>query len=133
MENQFDEVMRKRTDADLVKILNGPPDDYQPAALEAAKREFERRNLSETQMATVKEEIIHEQEVDEAKANAPLSVAPKIFAFIFPGILLLMFAGTYKADGYHRKAKELLKWTLYGFAAYIGFVILMIVLAIVLR
>jgi hypothetical protein len=38
MENPFNDVMRKRTDADLIKILNGPADDYQPPALEAAKR-----------------------------------------------------------------------------------------------
>ena len=133
MENEFDEVMRKRSDADLVKIINGPPDDYQPVALEAAKREFDRRSLSETQIAAVKEEIVHEQEVDEAKANVPLGVAAKILAFIFPGIILLMFAGTYKADGYDRKARELVKWTLFGFGAYVGFIILMIVLAIVLK
>jgi len=133
MENEFDDVMRKRSDADLIKILNGPPDDYQPPALEAAKREFERRSLSGEQITTAKNEISQEQEVDEAKANTPLGAFPKIFAFIFPGIILLMFAGTYKADGYDRKAKDLVKWTLYGFGAYVGFVILMIVLAIVLK
>jgi hypothetical protein len=101
--------------------------------LEAAKKEFERRSLSEEQITTVKKEISQEQEVDEAKANTPLGAFPKIFAFIFPGIILLMFAGTYKADGYDRKAKELVKWTFYGFGAYVGFVILMIVLAIVLK
>jgi hypothetical protein len=128
MENEFDEVMRKRTDADLIKIINGPPDDYQPVALEAAKREFDRRSLSETQIAAVKEDIVHEQAVDEAKANAPLSVAPKIFAFILPGILLFMIAGTFKADGYDRKAKELGRWTLYGFVFYFGIIVLLNVL-----
>jgi hypothetical protein len=131
MENEFDGVMRKRTDADLIKILNGPPDDYQPVALEAAKREFERRSLSEVQIAAVKQDIIQEKVIDETKANTPLSVAPKILAFIFPGIILLMFAGTYKADGYDRKAKELLRWTLYGFGFYFGFVVLMLVLSAV--
>jgi hypothetical protein len=131
MENEFDDVMRKRTDADLIKILNGPPEDYQPAALEAAKREFERRNLSEAQVTVATQEIIQEQEVDEAKANTPLTTFPKIFAFILPGILLLMFAGTYKADGYDRKAKELVRWTLYGFGFYFGFAVLMFVLSAV--
>ena len=131
MENEFDEVMRKRTDADLIKILNGPPDDYQPVALEAAKNEFERRNLSEAQISTAEQEIFQEQAIDETRANAPLSIFPKVFAFIFPGILLLMFAGTYKADGYDRKAKELVKWTLYGMGFYIGLVVLTIVLTLV--
>jgi hypothetical protein len=129
MENEFDAVMRKRTDADLIKILNGPPDDYQPIALEAAKREFERRSLSEAQITTANEQIIQKQEIDEAKANVPLGVFLKIFAFIFPGIVLLVFAGTYKADGYDRKAKTLVKCTLYGFGFYVGLIILMNVLA----
>ena len=40
MGNEFDAVMLKRTDADLINILNSPEGDYQPAALESAKREF---------------------------------------------------------------------------------------------
>ena len=132
MENEFDEVMRKRTDADLIKILNGPPDDYQPVALEAAKKEFERRNLSDAQITTAEQEIFQKQEVYEAKANAPLSIFPKVFAFIFPGILLFMFAGVYKADGYDRKAKELARWTFYGWGVYAGIIILINVLRIVL-
>jgi hypothetical protein len=132
MENEFDGVMRKRTDADLIKILNGPPDDYQPAAREAAQREYERRSLSEAQIATASFEILQEQQIDDAKANTPLDPMPKVLAFIFPGIILLMLAGTFKADGYDRKAKELTRWTLYGLGAYFGFVILMVVLAQVL-
>jgi hypothetical protein len=133
MENEFDEVMRKRTDAELIKIVTGPVDDYQSAALEAAKREFERRNLSETEVTTVKQEIFQAQAIEEAKANVPLPTALKIFAFILPGIPLLMMSGLFKADGYDRKAAEMVKWTLYGFAGYVGFVILIILLKIFLQ
>jgi len=129
MENEFDNVMRKRTDADLIKILDSSPDDYQPAALDAAKREFDRRNLSQEQVTIVHQEIEQEQLVDEERSNAPLSIFPKVFAFIFPGLLLIIFAGTYKADGYDRKAKELVKWTLYGFGFYISIPILILILS----
>jgi hypothetical protein len=132
MENEFDAVMRKRTDADLIKILNGPTDDYQPIALDAAKREFERRSLSEAQIKTANEEIIQKQEIDEVKANTPLGAFLKIFAFIFPGIMLLAFAGIFKSDGYDRKAKELVKWTLYGFGFYIGIIVLINVLRFII-
>ena len=128
MENEFDNVMRKRTDADLIKILNGSPDDYQPSALEAARNEFERRSLSEAEIKAVTQEIIDEREIDESKANTPLGVFWKILAFIFPGIILLMFAGIFKSDGYDRKAKEMVKWTLYGFGFYVGFIVLINVL-----
>lgn len=123
MENEFDNVMQKRSDADLIKILSGPPDDYQPIALNAAKREFERRNLSDIQIATAKQQIIQKQQIDQTRADMPLGTLPKIFAFLFPGILLLASAGIFKADGYDRKAKELTRYTLYGFGFYVFFVL----------
>jgi hypothetical protein len=133
MENEFDAVMAQRTDAELVAILNSNPGDYQPAAMEAAKRVFNSRNLSQEQVATAKQEIEQNQLRDEAKANEPLFIGIKILAFIFPGILVLMFAGTYKADGYDKKAKELTKWTLLGFGFYFGFALLIVLLETVFK
>lgn len=120
MANEFDDVMRSHTDAELIRILEGPPDDYQPSALESAKREFTKRNLSEGQIDTAKQEIVQKSAVDEAKANEPLPTIWKVLTFIFPGLIQIMFAGTFKADGYERKYRELVKWTLYGFFSYIG-------------
>lgn len=119
MSNEFDEVMRKRTNADLIRILNSAPGDYQPPALEAAKREFESRNLSDGQVTTAKDEIEQKLQLDESKANEPLGIGWKIFAALFPGIIQVMFAGTFKADGYYRKAKEMVRWTLYGVCFYL--------------
>ncbi|CAN5368900.1 hypothetical protein BH09BAC6_BH09BAC6_29990 [soil metagenome] len=125
MTNEFEAVMSKRTDAQLLQILNSAPGDYQPLALEAANSEFNKRNLSNEQLSLAKDEIKQKQELDDAKSNAPLGVIPKIFAFAFPGFLMVLFSGTFKADGYDRKAKEMLKWTLYGVCFYIGLVIIM--------
>jgi hypothetical protein len=46
MNNEFEEVMSKRTDAELLAVLNSSPGDYQPLALDAAKTELKKRNLS---------------------------------------------------------------------------------------
>jgi len=129
MESQFDAVMRERTDAELIKIVTGPTDDYQPEALEAARLEYAHRNLTEAQVAVAEQEILHTQAVDEAKANTPLGTIFKILAFIFPGILLLMLSGLFRADGYERKAREMVRWTLYGLAFYVGLVVLIFVLS----
>jgi hypothetical protein len=126
MGNEFDAVMLKHTDADLINILNSPEGDYQPAALESAKREFERRNLSREQITIASQVIEQKLQANANKANEPLGVIPKIIALLFPGILLLIFSLTYKADGYYRKAKELRRWTLYGVGFYVGLVILSI-------
>jgi len=125
MNNEFDDVMRKRTDADLIRILNSPAGDYQDTAVEAAKRELDNRNLSETQVITAKQEIEQVRKIDEIKANEPLGIGWKIFVAMFPGIIMLIFAGTFKADGYDRKAKEMRRWTLYGFCFYFSLAILL--------
>jgi len=129
MGNEFDAVMLKRTDADLINILNSPGGDYQPAAFESAKREFERRNLSSEQITVATQVIEQKQQADANKANEALGIMPKIVALLFPGVLLLVFSLTYKADGYYRKAKELKRWTLYGVGFYAGLIILSILSA----
>ena len=125
MNNEFEDIMSKRTDAELLQIINSSPGDYQPLALEAANIEFEKRNLSNEQISLAKDVIKQKQEIDDAKSNEPLGFISKFFALVFPGLLMLLFAGTFKADGYDRKAKEMRKWTLYGVCLYVGFFIIM--------
>jgi hypothetical protein len=125
MNNEFEEVMSKRTDAELLGIINSLPGDYQPAALLAANSEFKHRNLSNEQISLAKDKIKQKQDVDDAKSNEPLSVIVKILTLLFPGLLMVMFSGTFKADGYHRKSKDVLRWTLYGVCFYASFLIIM--------
>ena len=129
MNNEFEKVMLRRSDADLLEIINSPAGDYQDAAVEAAKREIDRRNLSANQVANAIQEIDQIKHNNKIKANLPLGIGWKIFTAMVPGIIQLMFAGTLKADGYDRKAKEMFRWTLYGVFLYISFFILMFVLA----
>ncbi|GAA4105016.1 hypothetical protein [Mucilaginibacter panaciglaebae] len=124
MSNQFEAVMAKRTDAELLSVINSPVGDYQPLAVEAAKREFEKRNLSNDQISAAKTEIKQKEQNLETKANEPLNIVAKIFAFLFPGFLMLLFAVTYKADGYIRKYRESVRWTLYGLCFYIAFIVI---------
>jgi len=117
MENEFDNVMRKRTDADLFKILNGPPDDYQPAAMDAARIEFKRRNLSETAIVSIKQEIKREELIEaaelETNSKMPLDAFSKISALLFP-----FRASFYESAGYHTQANDYKKWRLYGIGFY---------------
>ncbi|MCO5935649.1 hypothetical protein NAF17_08855 [Mucilaginibacter sp. RB4R14] len=129
MANEFDAVMLKRTDADLINILNSPAGDYQPAALESAKREFERRSLSQEQITEATQVIEKKHQANLEQANEPLGVLAKMVALLFPGVLLLVFSFTYKAEGYDRKAKELRRWTLYGVLFYFSLVIIESILA----
>ncbi len=129
MENKFTKVMSEKSDAELLKIVNEMRKDYQPDAVEAAELELKSRNLDTSQIeSALKENEIETQEINH-KANKKLGALWKTLAFIFPGILLIIFAGTFKVDGYHRKAKELTSWTLYGFGFYFGIAFLIIILS----
>jgi phosphomevalonate kinase len=128
MENNFSEVMEQRSDAELLKIVNEQRNDYQPQAVLAAEKELAKRNLSANQVDEAKKENEIKAQIESDKANKKLGSGWKVLTFIFPGIILIIFAGTFKADGYDKKARELTKWTLYGFGFYFGLVILIMIL-----
>jgi hypothetical protein len=128
MENKFTSVMTQRTDAELLKIVNEQKNDYQPEALEAAELELKNRNLSTERVQEAIQENETKKQIETEKANMKLSGGWKVLTFIFPGLIQIIFAGTFKADGYERKASELTKWTLYGFGFYFGLVILIMIL-----
>ena len=119
MEYDFEKVMSKHSDAELIKIVTGPPDDYQPVAFEAAQKEYAKRNLSERQIEIGKTELEREENDLVAMANQPLGKGFKVLAFVFPGFIYLIFAAALKSEGQLRKAKELGRWTLYGFGFYL--------------
>ena len=122
MENEFDEVMRKHTDLELCHIVNGPPDDYQPLAFEAAKREYDSRHLSQAQIKNINAEIDRQNQAEvelvQANRELPLETYRKVLAFLFPRIGSLITGGFYKSAGYDTQARELRKWTLFGMGFY---------------
>jgi len=128
MENKFSGVMSQRTDAELLKIVNEQRNDFQPEAVEAAELELKLRNLSNEKIQEAVQENEFNNKIEFEKANLKLGPVWKTLTFIFPGIIQIIFAGTFKADGYDRKARELTKWTIYGFCFYFGLVILIIML-----
>ena len=72
--------------------------------------------------------MISKNSIAYEKSNIKLDIVWKVLTLIFPGILQLLIAGTFRADGYDRKAKELSQWTIYGFIFYFGLAILMAIL-----
>jgi len=129
MENKFTSSMIQLSDSELLKVVTIARNDYQPEAIEAAEIELKNRNLSVQKT----EEVIKENEALEQikieKANKELGITLKVLSFIFPGIIQILFSRVFKADGYDRKARELLKWTFYGFGFYLGIVILIVILS----
>ena len=128
MGNKFASVMAQRSDAELLKIVNESRDDHQPEAIAAAEIELKNRNLSTEQVEIAVQVNETNHKIETEKSNMKLNGIWKALTFIFPGIIQIIFAGTFKADGYDRKASELTKWTIYGFSFYFGLVILIMII-----
>lgn len=127
MQFDFAKTMKQASNAELIKIVTASRNDYQKDAIIAAEAELAIRNLTSSQVEEAKSHILIQQQMDTFKANTPLDVHWKILTFIFPAFLQLILSGIFKSEGYDRKANELVKWTLYGFAFYIGIIILIVV------
>ena len=119
MESKFVSIMKNHTDSELLEILTIYENEYQPEAIDAAKAEFVKRNLSITQIEDAKREIELKKNEKEKRKTLPLQVYWKILTFLIPGVLNLILSATFKADGYDRRFKEAWCWTFYGFCFYL--------------
>ena len=124
MSNQYDAVMLKKTNEQLLKIINSPEGDYNFEAVTAAEAALDGRQLSEAYIQGATQAINTEQEIVDEKANAPTTTLWKALCFILPGGLQLGYATNFKADGYYRKASETATWTFYGIGFYLGLILL---------
>jgi len=120
---RFAEAMALRTDEELVDIVTGPPEDWEPDAVEAAKIEIAKRGLA------VEPRDNNENEAEAGAirpvehSTAPLSGPGKGFALVFGFVMGLLgvvaaFAimRSWKKQGREREGVELLKWTAAGAA-----------------
>ena len=83
MENSFTEVMEKRSDSELLEIVTKLKEDYQPEAVEAAKIEIKKRNLSSEQIEQANEENQKKEIKVDNQAKESLGIGQKIMFFIF--------------------------------------------------
>lgn len=76
MTTDFKDIMSKRTDEELIKIVTVDRDGYQPLAVEAAEEEIKKRNIHTTKIEQVKIDLttkIEEQKQFEAKKVSSLT------------------------------------------------------------
>lgn len=129
MENKFTSLMVQLSDSELLKVVTIARNDYQPEAIEAAEIELKNRNMSVQQTEEIERENESLEQIKIEKSNKGLGFTLKVLSFFFPGIIPILFSRVFKADGYDRKARELVKCTFYGFGFYLGIVILIVILS----
>lgn len=72
MENEFIQVMSERTEEDLIKIVTVERNSYNPAAIEAAQLEIEKRNINVEKFEEIREISSIEKE-QKKKVNSNLA------------------------------------------------------------
>jgi len=96
MENEFTEVMSKRTDEELIKIVTIQKDDYNPDAVKAAELEIEQRKIDIQDFETTKEKLIVEknqiEKVDINVVNSGIRFLNFLIDFIVIIILALIIS-----------------------------------------
>lgn len=127
MTHNFEQVMSKKSDEELLRILS-QPEDYQPPALEAAQNEFGKRGLPTDRIEIIRQQAEQRLKAKEVKANQSLETHWKIVAFTLPTLIHIVFSAVFKANGYDRKTREFVRWTLFGFCFYIGAILLIVLL-----
>ncbi len=96
MNTDFKDVMSKRTDEDLIKIVTVDRDGYQPLAVEAAEQEIKNRNIDTTKIEQVKADLTtkfeEQKEFDSKKVSSLTRFIHFIIDTIAFFILTMIFA-----------------------------------------
>ena len=101
MSTDFKDVMSKRTDEELIKIVTIDRDAYQPLAVIAAEREIENRNINTVKVEQVESEfktkIEEKKQLNDKTVNSLIRfvhfIIDTIAWFIIAGILVIILAG----------------------------------------
>ena len=112
MTYNFFEVMLAKTDTELYEIVNGPADDYQQTALEAAREEYSRRNFSLQQLRSLKKKQELKQQTNKGKPEAAVENGEQVLEKFFPGIINSITPGSLPEDEMDKKTRKILKWIL---------------------
>jgi hypothetical protein len=109
--NPFIEVMKKRTDAELIEIITLKSEDYQPEAVAAAKEILKSRNLTSDEINLANDEL--EAKIQKSKITAAelLPWYLKVFYALFPFLGFAM-ALIYLSDQKTRKYQQAWRFAL---------------------
>ena len=102
MDNDFKDVMSKRTDKELIKIVTVSRNGYQPLAIEAAEEEIRKRNIDSTKIEEIKSDLIIKIEKQNQFETEKVSILSRFIhlivdstAFIILTIILISVVGLF--------------------------------------
>jgi len=91
MENKFEQAMVDRTNQQLIKIITVDKESYQKLAVQAARLEIEKRNLSADFIDKTEKEVISEYSVLNRVNSQKASILKRMLNFIIDtGIIIVL-------------------------------------------
>jgi len=122
----FAERLAEKTDEQLCEMV-AQAQDYLPEALEAARTELCRRNLTPERMAEAEAAFRAKLAERVRVAEEPLSVAMRLL-IVFGVCATFWLPLYYKANGQRRKAKESWRWLGYAYLFYFALAALTVII-----
>lgn len=92
MENEFRDVMSKRSDEELVKIVTVKRSEYNPIAIKAAEMEIESRNIDSSKFEEIKEKATIEKEQKQKIDENTVGSGVRFLNFLIDFIVWLIIA-----------------------------------------
>ncbi len=125
MNIDFNEVMSKHADDELIKIVTIDKNKYQPSAIEAAEAEIKKRNIDTTKFEQVKVALTakstEEKEFEAKKVNS----VTRFFNFIIDTIVWFIIVAILTNALDAKDPMQIVVGYLIFFASYIGYYALM--------
>ncbi len=90
MNTDFKDVMSKRTDEDLIKIVTVDRDGYQPLAVEAAEQEIKNRNIDTKKIEQVEADLTNKIEEQKEFDSKKVSSLTRFMHFIVDTIAFVI-------------------------------------------
>ena len=121
MNSDFKDVMFKRTDDELIKIITIDKGKYQSLAIEAAEDEIRKRNIDTTKIEQTKVELIAPFEETEQFESKKVSSLTRFLNFIIDGIVWFIIAAILTVQLSPKDAVQMLLGYFIFFASFVGY------------
>jgi uncharacterized RDD family membrane protein YckC len=121
MNKDFKDVMLKRTDDELIKIVTVDKNKYQPLAVEAAEEEIKKRNIDSEKIEQVKIDLTTKIEKKNEFEAKKVSSLIRFLNFIVDTIVWFIIVAILTSQLNAKDASQMLFGYLIFFASYIGY------------
>ena len=121
MNTDFKDVMLKRTDNELIKIVTVDRNKYQPLAIEVAEEEIKKRNIDIKKIEQVKVDLIVKSEEQEQFDAKKVSSWTRFLNFIIDIIVWFIIVAILTSQLNAKDPVQMLFGYLIFFASYIGY------------